>query len=64
LVRRAAAASAPSPTINPENLTVGQLLGALKPAQLWGLVATIVTALAAVFSAALALGHSTASPLK
>jgi hypothetical protein len=47
-------------TVNPENLTMGQLIGALKPAQLWGVVVAIVTALAAVFSAALALGHSTA----
>jgi hypothetical protein len=61
LSRRTAAVATVQPAVNPENLTVGQLLGSLKPAQLWGLVATIVTALAAVFSAALALGHSTAS---
>lgn len=48
-------------TVNPETLTVGQLAGALKPAQLWGIIATIVTALAAVFSAGLALGHWTAA---
>lgn len=50
----------PHATLNPEALTVGQLVGALKPAQLWGIIGTIVTALAAVFSAGLALGHWTA----
>jgi hypothetical protein len=44
---------------DPEALTVGQLVAALKPAQLWGIVATVATALAAVFSAAFALGSLT-----
>jgi hypothetical protein len=48
-------------TMNPEAVTVGQLVGALKPAQLWGIIGAIVTALASVFSAGLALGHWTAS---
>jgi uncharacterized protein involved in exopolysaccharide biosynthesis len=45
---------------DPESITVGQLLGSLKPAQLWGVVATIVTVLAAVFTAAFQLGQLTA----
>jgi hypothetical protein len=44
---------------NPDALTVAQLLGALKPAQLWGVVAAIATALATVFTAAFALGSLT-----
>jgi hypothetical protein len=46
-------------TPDPEAVTIGQLLTALKPAQLWGIVATVVTALAALFSAAFALGSLT-----
>jgi len=45
---------------DPDALTMGQLLAALKPAQVWGIVATIVTALAAVATAAFTLGSLTA----
>jgi hypothetical protein len=46
---------------NPEALTVSQLIGALKPSQLWTIVVTVVTALAAVFVAAYRLGMLTPS---
>jgi len=41
-----------APASNPADLTVGQLLGALRPAQLWSLLA----AMAGVIGAAFALG--------
>ena|SRR5438093_5564051 len=59
LTRSTQSHASPEATLNPEALTVGQLVGALKPAQLWAIVATIVTALAAVCSAGLAFGHWT-----
>jgi hypothetical protein len=59
LTRSTQSHASPEATLNPEALTMGQLVGALKPAQLWAIVATLVTALAAVFSAGLALGHWT-----
>lgn len=55
--RKLQSAPAPAPAVaasraNPAEMTVGQLLGALKPAQLWSLLG----ALAAAFAGAFALG--------
>lgn len=43
-------------TLNPETLTVGQIVGSLKPAQLWALIGTLVGALAAIAISAYKLG--------
>ena len=42
--------------VDPEKLTLGQILGALKPAQLWALIVTLVGALSAVAATAYNLG--------
>lgn len=42
--------------IEPDTLTIGQLIGALKPQQLWGMIAAIVTALVGIATAAYQLG--------
>jgi hypothetical protein len=51
LARPAVAAPAPTPTRpDPGQMTVGQLLGALKPAQLWAVLGALAGALAAAFA--------------
>lgn len=50
--------------IEPEKLTVGQIFGALKPAQLWAIVGTLMGALTAVAVSAYKLGTLSSSPAK
>jgi hypothetical protein len=40
----------PELSINPSELTIGQILGALKPAQVWSMVATLGTLIAGAFA--------------
>lgn len=51
------AAAAAAKTANPADMTVGQLLGALKPAQLWSLLGTLAAAFAASFALGAKLFH-------
>jgi len=37
------------PKINPSELTIGELISNMKPAQLWGVVAAIVALMAGIF---------------
>lgn len=50
--------------IDPEKLTVSQIFGALKPAQLWAIVGTLVGALTAVSVSAYKLGTLSPTPAK
>ena len=43
-------------TVEPEKLTIGQILGSLKPAQLWAIIITLVGAISAIATAAFKLG--------
>jgi hypothetical protein len=45
-----------SKEVDPEKLTLGQILGALKPAQLWTLIITLVGAVSAIAATAFKLG--------
>ena len=54
--QHSSATSADSAHVDPDALTVGQLVSGLKATHLWGLIVAIVTALAAVFGAGFALG--------
>jgi hypothetical protein len=42
--------------IEPDKLTIGQIIGALKPAQLWVIIGAIIAAISAIASAAYQLG--------
>ena len=42
--------------INPEKLTMGQILGSLKPAQLWTIIVTLVGAISAIAATAYKVG--------
>lgn len=54
---KSASAAPPAAAANPADMTVGQLLGALKPAQLWSLLATLAAAFAASFALGARLFH-------
>ena len=60
ILTRPAAAAAPTPaSLDPSQMTVGQLLGAMKPAQLWAVLGAFAGALVAAFAlgAKLWVGH-------
>lgn len=46
----ARAIAKPAPAKNPAELTVGELLSNMKPAQLWALIGTIATLIAGAFA--------------
>lgn len=46
----ASATSARAPVVDPSKMTVGQLLAAVKPAQLWSVLAALAAALAGAFA--------------
>jgi hypothetical protein len=50
--------------IDPDKLTVSQIVGALKPAQIWGIIGAIAAALTAIAVTADKLGEMTPSAKK
>lgn len=51
-------------SIDPKELTISQIIGSLKPAQLWTIIGTIVTAIVAISGAAYKLGTLNPTPAK
>jgi hypothetical protein len=51
-------------SIDPKELTISQIVGSLKPAQLWTIIGTIVTAIVAIAGAAYKLGTLNPTPVK
>ena len=51
-----------SSSFDPEDLTISQILGSLKPAQLWAIFGTIVTAIVAIAGTAYQLGTLNTTP--
>jgi hypothetical protein len=50
--------------IDPRELTVSQIIGSLKPAQLWTIIGTIITAIVAIAGTAYKLGTLNPTPAK
>jgi hypothetical protein len=50
--------------IDPKELTISQIIGSLKPAQLWTIIGTIVTSIVAISGAAYKFGTLKPAPTK